>query len=458
MVSKREIILNNKINSLLFRFSAPAIMGMIVGALYNIVDAIFVGKGAGPMAIAALSIVFPVQLIMMAVGIMIGIGGASIISRALGRKEKELAANTFGNGIILNITFSIIFLSLCYVFMDQLLIFFGASARVMPYARSYMEIVLFGMLFFSFAVSANNLIRAEGSPKSAMLVMVIGALSNIILDPIFIFAMDLGIRGAAIATVISQFFSAVYVFGYYLAGKGFFKLKLSIFRINLNIMKETISVGFPSFLRASASSVILLMFNRILGYYGNDLYIAIIGIGLRMVSLIQMPIVGITQGFSTIAGFNYGAKLIPRVKKVLGAALVWSGVIAFSGFIAVMFFTREILGLFSNSPLLVNMGILPLRTVVIFLPFIGLQIIGGGLFQAIGKPVPALVITVSRQLLFLIPALIGLPVLLGLTGVWIAIPVADFLSIIVTALWLYREINIFNKQIIMDNKLKFQEG
>jgi Na+-driven multidrug efflux pump len=223
-------------------------------------------------------------------------------------------------------------------------------------------------------------------------------------------------------------------------------------------MKETILVGFPSFLRASASSVIILVFNRVLSYYGNDLYIAIIGIGLRMISLIQMPIVGITQGFSTIAGFNYGAKLIPRVKKVLAVALIWAGIIASIGFLVVMFFIFFLLGLFSDSPLLVNMGILPLRIVVIFLPFIGFQIIGGGLFQAIGKPTPALIITISRQLLFLIPGLIGLPILFGLSGVWIAIPVADFLSIIVTAVWIYKEILIFNKQIVIQNKLEFQES
>lgn len=206
-------------------------------------------------------------------------------------------------------------------------------------------------------------------------------------------------------------------------------------------------VGFPSFIRSSMSSVIILVFNRALGYYGNDLYIAIMGIGFRMLSLIQMPIIGINQGFSTIASFNYGAQLHNRVRRVLAVSAIWVTAIGVAGSLVIMLFTRQILGFFSSSPLLINMGIEPLRIIMMFLPFLGVQILGGGLFQAIGKPAPALIITMLKQIIFLVPAIILLPMVLGLKGVWFSIPVADFLSVIVTVVWIYKEMGSFGRKI-----------
>ncbi len=451
MNQKREHILTGRITKLLFSFSAPAITGMVVGALYNIVDTIFVGKSSGPLAIAALSVVFPVQLIMMSVGIMVGTGASSVMSRALGRNDKKTAADTMGSGVVINLVLAVFLTAGTYLFMDHFLVFFGASEQVLPYARDYLGIILIGFLFYSFSITSNNLIRAEGNPKASMYVMLIGAVANIILDPIFIFVLGMGIRGAAVATVISQGISCLYVLAFYIRGKSLLDIDLSCFKLRIPLAKEIFSVGLPSFFKSSMSSVIILIFNRALSYYGNDLYIAIMGIGFRLLSLIHMPIVGLTQGFSTIASFNYGAELLPRVKRVLAAAVLWTTAISAIGFIAVMFFTRQILNFFSSSPLLVNMGVAPLRTAVLFLPFLGVQIIGGGLFQAIGKPAPALIITLSRQVLFLIPAILGLPVLMGLDGVWYSIPVADFLSISVTAAWILKEIGLFNR------KIKYQE-
>jgi putative MATE family efflux protein len=448
MKSKRELLLNGNLTVLLFKFSAPATIGMVVGAFYNIIDTIFVGKGVGSLAIAALSIVLPIQLIMMGIGTMLGIGSASIISRALGRNRKDIAQDVFGNAVVLNLLISALCMVLIYPFMDKFLIFFGASAQVLPYAKDYAYIILAGFIFLSFAVNSNSCIRAEGSPRAAMYAMGIGALMNIILDPIFIFVLGMGIKGAAIATVISQALSTIYIIFYILFGKSIFNINIAVLKLRFPLVREILTLGFPSFLRSTMASFIILIFNRLLSFYGGDLYIAIMGIGLRLLSLVQMPLIGITQGFSTIVGFNYGARLYPRVKKVLGIAAVWTIVIAGAGFLVMMIFPRFVITLFSSDAELIGEGIGILRIVILFLPFIGVQMLGGGLFQSIGKAVPALVLTISRQVLFLVPAAFLLPMVFGLNGVWMAVPVADFLSIAVTGIWVSREIKNFNKPVL----------
>ncbi|MBL7123650.1 MAG: MATE family efflux transporter [Actinobacteria bacterium] len=445
MQSRREQLLKGNITKLLFKFSAPAIIGMIVGALYNVVDTIFVGRGVGSLAIAALSIVLPIQLIMIAIGIMVGVGAASIISRALGGGKKDIAIRTVGNGIILSFIFNAAIIIAGYIFIEEILIFFGASSEVLPYALDYTSIILLGLVFFSFSISSNNFIRAEGNPRAAMYSMTIGAVANIILDPVLIFGFNMGIKGAAIATIISQALTTIYIICYFMYGHSIFRLRLSMFRIKLNIIKEILRLGFPSFLRQGAASVIILISNRVLAYYGTDLYIAIMGVGLRLLSLIQMPIIGITQGFSTIVGFNYGAKLFSRVKKTLGIAILWSVIIAGFGFIIMMLFPAQVIGIFTNDPEFIAKGIFPLRVVIIFLPLVGIQVLGGGLFQAIGKAKPALIITISRQILFLIPAVLILPIFLGVDGVWLSVPVADFMSLVITGIWLYKEVGSFTK-------------
>jgi len=448
MKSKRELLLNGNITSLLFKFSAPAVIGMVTGALYNIVDTIFVGRGVGYLAIAALSIVLPLQLIIIGIGTMTGVGSASIVSRALGRNRKDIAQNVFGNAVVLNFLISAFCMVFIYIFMDKCLVFFGASPQVLPYARDYTSIILAGFIFFSFSISGNNYIRAEGNPRAAMYAMAIGAIINIILDPIFIFVFGMGIKGAAVATVISQVISSMYVILYILFGGSIFRLNISIFKVKFSAMKEILSLGFPSFMRSAMASIITLIFNKLLLFYGSDMYIAIMGIGLRMISLIQMPLIGITQGFSTIVSFNYGAKLYTRVKKVLGMAVIWTIVIAGVGFLAMMIFPRFVISLFSSDANLINEGINILRIVVVFLPIIGVQILGGGFFQAVGKAAPALIITISRQVLFLIPAAFLLPLIFGLNGVWISVPVSDFLSVVVTVVLISKEIKIFNKAIL----------
>lgn len=448
MQSKRDLLLSGNLNSLLFKFSMPAIVAMVVNALYNVVGIIFVGRGVGSLAITGLSIVLPIQLIMMALGLMIGIGAASVISRALGGDKKDIAVSALGNGIILGLILDVVFILLGYIFMDSLLIFFGASANVLPYARDYTRIILIGLVFITFSISSSDIIRAEGNPRNAMYSMIIGAACNIALDPILIFGLKLGVRGAAIGTVLSQFGSTIYIITYFMSKKSIFRLNFSMFKVKLNILKEILGVGVPSFIRQAAGGIIILIFNKVLAFYGSDLYIAIMGIGLRLLSLIQMPLLGLTQGFSTIVSFNYGAKLYDRVKKVLNLAIIWTVIIAGFGFIIMMAFPATVIHMFTSDKEFISKGIFPLRAVIIFLPLVGIQMLGGGLFQAIGKPVPALLITISRQILFLIPAVILMPILLGVDGVWLSVPLADFLSLLITGIWIFKEIGIFNKLIL----------
>ncbi len=447
MDEERKHILKDNLRVLLLKFSYPAVIGMVISALYNFVDAIFVGNGVGPIAIAALTIVLPIQIIMMAIGFMIGVGSASIISRSLGANDKDNAIITAGNGILLNLILSAMVMIPTYIFMDELLMFFGASKDVLPYAKDYTQIILFGFVFFSFGICSNIIIRAEGKPRAAMYPIIIGAVMNIILDPIFIFVFKMGVRGAAIATIISQIVVSIYIIIYFMSGRSIFSFKLKIFKLKGKVIKNILVIGFPSFLMASMDSIIFIVFNRAVLYYGSDLYIAVVGIGIRIFDLTFMPVLGISHGFSTIVSFNYGAKLYSRVKKVFSEAVVWTTVIASVAFIILMFFPGVLLSLFSNDSELIASGITPLRIIVILFPTLGITIIGGSFFQAIGKALPATIITVSRQLLFLLPAIFILPLFFDLNGVWLSWPVSDFLAFLVTGIFVLREVSIINKSL-----------
>ncbi len=447
MESQRNQILNGNLRVLLFKFSLPGIIGMVISALYNFVDTIFVGRGVGSLAIAALTIVFPIQIIMLAIGLMIGVGAASIISRSLGRNDHETAAKAGGNAFILNILINLVLMVPAFIFSDKILVFFGASGNVLPYARDYLSVILFGFIFFSFSLAANHIIRAEGRPRAAVYPMIVGAVLNMVLDPIFIFVFRMGVKGVALATIISQLTSCIYIVFYAFYGKGIFRPGASMLKPRVRMMKDILYIGFPSFLMAMIDSLIFLIYNRAILYYGNDLYIAIAGITIRIIDLAVMPILGISYGFSTIASFNYGAKLYARVKRVFNEAILWTTIIATIGFIATMFFPRYLLGIFSNDPELISMGVLPMRIIVVLLPILGFLIVGGVIFQSIGKPLPALIIEFSRQVIFLIPAILILPLFFGVNGVMLSWPVSDFLSFLVTGVFVLLELKILNKSI-----------
>ena len=449
-MKERELILNGNLRKLLFKFSLPATIGLVVSALYNVVDTLYVGHGVGPLAIAGLAIVLPVQILMFAVGMMTGVGSGSIISRCLGRNDKHRAVLASGNGIILNILLSIVIMVPCYIFMDRILIFLGASKDIIFYSREYMSVILLGFVFQSFDIAGNNIIRAEGKPRASMYVLILGAVLNIILDPIFIFIFKMGVRGAAIATILSQICSAIYILLYFHYGKSIFKLSRNMFKFDLQIVKEILKIGFPSFLMSIVDSVIFVLFNRTIVNYGNDMYIAVLGIAIRIMDITIMPIIGITQGFSTIVGFNFGAKKYDRVKYILRESFIWTTVISALSFILIFGFPKLMLGIFSNSKELISIGIVPIRITTVFFITLGVQFIGGSFFQAIGKAVPAMILNIARQVIFLIPAIIILPLLFKLNGVWFSLPLSDFLSTVLTVFFIVHELKVI-KKLQMEN-------
>lgn len=434
------------IGKLLFKFSIPAITGMIVNALYNIVDRIYIGhiKWVGSYALSGLAITFPISVIIMAFGMLVGIGASAVISIRLGEKKKETADDILGNAVILITIISLVISILGILFLNKLLILFGASENSIPYAKAYIQIILMGAVFQNIGFGINNIIRAEGSPKMAMLTMVFGAIINIILDPILIFGFNMGIQGAAIATVISQAFNTIWVLKYFTFKNSgsVLRIKKSNLRLHKYIIKDIFAIGMAPFSMQIASSLVVILYNKGLYSYGGDLAIAAMGILNSISMLIFMPIFGISQGVQPIIGFNYGAKLYPRVLKVLKYAIIAGTCITIIGFIIVQLFARHLIGVFvGNNPDLINLGARGLRIDLIFLPILGFQILGASYFQAINEAKTSMILSILRQVIVLIPLILILPLFFKLDGLWLSQPCADLIATALTAFFLYRSIN-----------------
>jgi putative MATE family efflux protein len=431
-----------KISKLLVNLSLPATIGMMVNALYNLVDTIFVGRGVGALAIGGLTIAFPIQMIIMAFAQMIGIGAASAISRSLGAKDIEKADYVAGNSFLLIVILSSIIAAIGLTFTEPMLRLFGATDTILPYAKDYITIILWGSIFFSFAMSSNNLIRAEGNAKVAMATMLIGAILNIILDPIFIFVFKMGVKGAALATVISKFVSFLYVLTYLYSGKSSLKVKLHHLKPKMRIMTEILTVGFASFARHATGSVVAIVVNNSLRIFGGDMALIIVGIVHRVTMFVFMPLFGVVQGMQPIVGFNYGAKKLDRVKETLKLSLITTTAIATFGWLLVQLFPFAIISVFTREPEIIEKGSTIMRIVISMIPLIGIQIVAAALFQSLGKAVPSLILALLRQVLLFIPLVIILPRVLGLglLGIWIAYPAADVLSVVLTVLFLRSEL------------------
>jgi len=447
MEEQKKQILSGSLRKLLFQFSLPAVTGMVAAALYNFADTIFVGNGVGPDAIAGLTIVLPLFIFIIAISLLTGVGASSIISRSLGRGDVKKALSAAGNCIVLTLFFNLLAIILFYFFMDNMLQFLGASPAILPYSREYLSVMLFGFIFFSLSVTSNNLIRAEGKPRASMYVMLVGAVTNIILDPIFIFVLDMGVRGAAIATVISQIASMVFVVFFFRSRSSVYHFNRNSMKPDISMIREILAIGFPSFMLEIAGSILFTVFLRVVRHYGGDQYLTITGIGIRIVDLIFMPLLGIGQGFSPIAGFNYGAELYQRVKTVLKESLIWTSAIAFIGFISMVAFPRALIGIFTSDPAIIEKGALPLRLIAILSPTWSFPILIGKYFQAIGKPGPALVISVAKQLIIFIPAIIIFPMFFDILGLWIAWPFTDLCIFIISGVLILREIVVINRMI-----------
>jgi len=436
---------SKRIGPLLAKLAIPTTIGMLVNSLYNIVDTIFVGRGVGTLAIAGIGIVFPIQMIIMAIAMLFGMGAASMISRSLGKKDYDRASNIAGNSFIASFAFGTFAAIMVFIFLNPILRVFGATENILPFARDYLSIVTFGFIFFPFLVSTNNLVRAEGDAKNAMTVMIVSAGVNIILDPVFIFGLNMGIKGAAYATIIAQFSGFLYIILYYILGKSSLNIRMVHFRMKWRIVKEMVSLGFATFIRQISMSLLIIVVNNSLRGYGGDIAIAAFSVANRVVMFVTMPLFGIVAGAQPMIGFNYGANNIGRVKESLKTSALSTVVIGTVFFIVFMAIPSKIINLFSTDAELIKMGIFPLRMIMLLFPFIGFQLIGSGFFQSIGKARPSIVLSLTRQVLFLIPLVLLLPLLLGINGIWIAFPIADLLAIIVTGILIYRELRKINK-------------
>lgn len=429
-----------KIPSLIFKYSTPAIVGMVISSLYNFVDRIFIGNSPdlGKDGLAGITIGFPIMLILMSVGILFGIGGSTLFSIRLGEKRSKEAEHALGNAYFMLIFSGLVFMILGQIFLRPLVVMFGASESVTPYTMEYMRIIFFGAVFQIGSLGMNNFIRADGNPKIAMFTMLIGAGINIVLDPIFIFVLRMGMSGAALATVLAQGVSFFWVFFYFLGKKSHHKLKLVNMRPRMLIISQIVKLGLPGSLLQLANSVLTTFLNRNLLIYGGDLAISGMGIINSLQALFVMPVIGIKQGVQPIISFNFGAGHFERVKQTAKLASLYATSILVLSYLIIRVFPTQLISLFNQDPELISFGSNALVIWFYFLPMAGFQIIAANYFQAIGQYKSAMFLTLTRQVIFLIPAILIFPKFWGITGLLHAAPFADLLATVLTGIWFFQ--------------------
>ena len=438
--SNTQLLGTLPISKLLIQQAIPASIGILVMSLNILIDTIFVGQWIGSEAIAAINVVLPVSFFIAALGMAIGVGGASIISRSLGEKNIIKAEQTFGNQITLTFIVTVLVVIFGLFFVNQIIPIFGGKGSLFSFAKTYYIIVMYGVPVLAFCMMANNTIRAEGKPKNAMYAMLLPSISNLTLDYIFIKVFDMGMMGAAWATSLSYGVCATYIIYFFLSGQSILKPKLSNFFINYNTVLQITSLGSVTLVRQAMVSLTVLLVNNILFTIGGESSITVYAIISRMLMFATFPIFGITQGFLPIAGYNYGAKNWLRVRNIINTSILYSSVLATIVFLLIFFYSDFIPQIFSKDVIISKQTPMALRYVFMALPIIGIQLIGAAYFQAIGKAKPALLLTLSRQGFFFIPLLFLLPPYIGVNGVWLSFPIADLLSTLVTVYFLNRSI------------------
>ena len=428
------------IGKLLIRQAVPASIGILVMSLNILVDTIFVGNWIGSIAIAAINVVLPVSFFIAALGMAIGIGGSSIISRALGASHIEKALKTFGNQITLTLVITVSMAILGLVFADSIIFSFGGKGGIFGPAKTYYTIVLYGVPFLALCMMGNTVIRAEGKPKFAMYAMMIPSVSNLLLDYIFIYVLGYGMEGAAWATTISYIICFLFILWFFLSKHSELKIKSHHFGLNHPIVKEISSLGFVTLARQAVVSITYLFMNNILYDLGGEVSVTAYAIVGRMLMFAMFPVLGITQGFLPIAGYNYGAQNYQRVRQTINVAIKYATILATLVFIALMLFPEAITKMFTTDIEVIKQTPNDMRWVFAATPIIATQLIGAAYFQAIGKAIPALLLTLTRQGIFFIPLILILPKFYGEIGVWMSFPISDVLSTIVTAIYLRREV------------------
>lgn len=421
------------VGKLLMQYAIPAIIAMTASSLYNMVDSIFIGQGVGAMAISGLAITFPFMNLSAAFGAAIGVGASTLMSVKLGQKDYRTAENILGNTITLNIIIGVTFGAICLMFLDPILRFFGASDQTIVYARDYMEIILLGNAITHLYFGMNAVLRSASKPRHAMYATMFTVVLNTILDPLFIWTFGLGIRGAAYATVLSQFLALIWQLWIFSNPKELIHLKRGIYSLRGDLMKNIIGIGISPFSMNVCACMVVIFINNQLVRFGGDMSVGAFGIANRIVFIFVMFVMGINQGMQPIAGYNYGAQKLDRMMQVVKLSIIAATVIMILGWFLAMLASRQCVSLFTTDQHLIDTTVHGMRRMMLMLPIVGYQMVITNFFQCIGKVKISIFLSLSRQLLFLLPALALLPIWFGLDGVWLAQPVSDFIASVVTA-------------------------
>ncbi|HPO67354.1 MAG TPA: MATE family efflux transporter [Paludibacteraceae bacterium] len=443
-----------KIRNLLIQYSLPAIIAMTASSLYNITDSIFIGHGVGALAISGLAITFPFMNLSAAFGSLVGVGAATLMSVRLGQKDYSTANQILGNVFVLNIIFGLAFAIISLIFLDPILYFFGASPATLPYAHDFMVIILIGNVITHIYLGLNGLLRSIGKPEKAMYATLTTVGLNLILNPLFIFGFKWGIRGSALATVLSQTILLIWQIKLFSDKENFIHFQKGIFKLNKRIVKESLAIGMSPFLMNAVGSIIVIVLNQSLIRHGGDLAVGAYGIINRVTFLFAMVVVGLNQGMQPIAGYNFGAQKFDRVNEVLKLTILFATAIMTVGFLIGELFPRAVASIFTKDKELIRLASEGLRITFIFFPIVGFQMVTTNFFQSIGMAGKAVFLSLTRQLIYLLPCLLIFPSIYGLKGVWYSMPVADLLATLTAAYMLfvnYRK-NISKSKLISQTK------
>ena len=454
-MEKQEELKYEKIGRLLIKYSVPAILSMMVASLYNTVDRAYIGsiKDVGALAISGLGVTMPLFTILGAFCVAIAVGGSTNISMKLGEGNKEDAEKILGNTFALELLVGIIMVIIGFLYLDEILYLFGASSDTITYAREYMSVIFFGAWFNLPGFALNSAIRADGNPKFSANMMIVGCVLNLILDPIFIFGFNMGIKGAAIGTVLCQLLIFVWSFYYFTLGKSNLKLKRSNIKIETKIMKRIILIALTPFFMELASGFIYLITNRVLKVYGGDLAIGAMTAVTSIVLLFLMPVFGMSQGMQTIIAYNYGAKQYNRAKKTLLISIAISTLILSVGLLVIKLWPKQLVSIFTNDSNLLKLAVDGMSIYSLTLPILGICILGTMYFQSIGSAKKSMVLSLLRQVIILIPVIFIIPKIYGLKGVWISQPIADIISTLIVAVFLFIELRKSNLRSIFYDKI-----
>ena len=420
------------------QYALPAIIAMTASSLYNMVDSIFIGQGVGALAIAGLALTFPFMNLSAAFGAAVGVGASTYISVKLGQKDYATAQHILGNTVTLNTIIGIMFSVIALLFLDPILFFFGASEQTLPYARDYMTIILLGNVFSHMYFGMNAVLRAAGMPRQAMMTTMFTVVLNTLLDPLFIYTFDMGIQGAAFATILSQTLAMTWQMKLFSDRNRLLHFQRGTYRLQSQIVRNIIAIGLSPFSMNVCACIVVIFINKSLQTYGGDLAIGAYGIANRLAFIFIMVTMGINQGMQPIAGYNYGAQQTDRLMRVLKLAMIAATCITTAGFLVAELFPRPCIRLFTSDQTLLELSVTAINIIMVSFPLVGYQMVISNFFQSIGRVKVSIFLSLSRQMIFLLPLLLTLPPIFGIGGVWWSMPTADTISALVSAIIMYR--------------------